>query len=180
MIIRDAMEDDFPAIAAIYNDVLLTSTAIYTEQPTTVAERIEWWRARIRQNYPTLVACEGGSVIGFSSFGDFRAWPGYRYTVEHSVHVDAGWRGKGAGSALLQALIPRAAALGKHVMIGGIDAENAASLRLHERLGFERVAHFKEVGFKFGRFLDLVFVQLPIGGGYVTRPAEQTKTAQSW
>ena len=179
MIIRDAMEDDFQAIAAIYNDVLLTSTAIYADDPATVDERIAWWKARTRQNYPTLVACDGGSVIGFSSFGDFRAWPGYRFTVEHTVHVDAAWRGKGAGSALLRALIPRAAALGKHMMIGGIDAQNVASLRLHERLGFERVAHFKEVGFKFGRFLDLVFVQLPIGGGYVTPPAARTKTAPS-
>jgi phosphinothricin acetyltransferase len=74
--------------------------------------------------------------------------------------VDASWRGRGAGSALLSSLIPRAAALGKHVMVGGIDAENIASLRFHERLGFERVAHFREVGFKFGRYLDLVFVQL--------------------
>jgi L-amino acid N-acyltransferase YncA len=162
MIIRDATEYDLTAITAIYNEVLLNSTAIYRDEPATVAERKEWWQARTQQNYPTLVACEGNSVIGFSSFGDFRAWPGYRYTVEHSVHVDASRRGQGAGSALLQALIPRAAALGKHVMIGGIDADNIASLRFHERLGFERVAHFKEVGFKFGRFLDLIFVQRAI------------------
>jgi L-amino acid N-acyltransferase YncA len=164
MTIRDAMEHDLPAITAIYNEVLLNSTAIYRDEPATLAERQEWWRARKQQNYPTLIACDGDSVIGFASFGDFRAWPGYRYTVEHSVHVDAARRGQGAGSALLKALIPRAAALGKHVMIGGIDADNIASLRFHERLGFERVAHFKEVGFKFGRFLDLIFVQLAIGG----------------
>jgi phosphinothricin acetyltransferase len=164
--IRDATESDLSAITLIYNEVLLNSTAIYRDEPATLEERKNLWKARLQQNYPTLVACEGGSVIGFSSFGDFRAWPGYRYTVEHSVHVDAARRGCGAGSALLRALIPRAAALGKHVMIGGIDAENLASLRFHERLGFERVAHFKEVGFKFGRFLDLVFVQLPISGSY--------------
>ena len=166
MIIRDAIENDFGAITAVYNDVLLTSTAIYTDQPATVADRLAWWRSRSAQNYPTLVACEGAAVIGFSSFGDFRSWPGYRFTVEHSVHVHASWRGRGAGSELLKALIPRAAALGKHVMVGGIDAENVASLRFHERLGFERVADFKEVGFKFGRFLDLVFVQRMIGGRY--------------
>jgi L-amino acid N-acyltransferase YncA len=159
MIIRDAIETDFPAITAIYNEVLLNTTAIYSDQPATVAERAALWRTRSEQNYPTLVACDGDAVIGFSSFGDFRSWPGYRYTVEHSVHVDASYRGRGAGSGLLEALIPRAAALGKHVMVGGIDAENTASLRFHERLGFERVAHFKEVGFKFGRFLDLIFVQ---------------------
>jgi L-amino acid N-acyltransferase YncA len=166
MTIRDAVEDDFAAITEVYNDVLLTSTAIYSDQPATVAERIAWWRSRTAQDYPTLVAVEGDAVIGFSSFGDFRSWPGYRYTVEHSVHVHASFRGRGVGSGLLKALIPRAAALGKHVMIGGIDADNAASLKFHERLGFERVAHFKEVGFKFGRYLDLVFVQLPLDGGY--------------
>jgi L-amino acid N-acyltransferase len=159
MTIRDAVENDFAQITAIYNDVLLTSTAIYSDQPATVAERIAVWRARLAQDYPTLVACHDEAVIGFASFGDFRSWPGYRFTVEHSVHVHASSRGQGAGSALLQALISRAAALGKHVMIGGIDADNTASLRFHERLGFQRVAHFKEVGFKFGRFLDLVFVQ---------------------
>lgn len=159
MIIRNAVEEDFDAITAIYNEVLLNSTAIYRDEPADVAERIAMWQSRGRQNYPTLVAADGDSVIGFASFGDFRAWPGYRFTVEHTVHVDASSRGRGAGSALVQALIPCAAALGKHVMIGGIDAGNTASLRFHERLGFERVAHFKEVGFKFGRFLDLVFVQ---------------------
>lgn len=119
MFIRDAIEDDFEAVTAIYNEVLLNSTAIYRDQPATVAERIELWQSRNRQNYPSLVACEplakgGDQVIGFASFGDFRAWPGYRFTVEHTVHVHAGWRGKGVGSALVQALIPRAAALGKH------------------------------------------------------------------
>jgi phosphinothricin acetyltransferase len=164
MIVRAAIEEDFAAITAIYNEVLLNSTAIYSDQPATVTERIALWQTRRQQNYPTLVACEGDSVIGFSSFGDFRSWPGYRFTVEHTVHVHASWRGRGAGSALVEALIPCAAALGKHVMIGGIDAENTASLRFHERLGFERAAHFREVGFKFGRFLDLVFVLRFIGG----------------
>ncbi len=163
MIIREAIEEDFSAITSIYNDVLLNTTAIYAEVPATVAERTALWQTRKQQNYPTLVACDGDSVIGFSSFGDFRAWPGYRYTVEHSVHVHNSWRGRGAGSALVKALVTHAATLGKHVMIGGIDAENTPSLRFHERLGFERVAHFKEVGFKFGRFLDLVFVQLSLG-----------------
>lgn len=163
MEIRDASEGDFPAITAIYNEVLTTSTAIYRDDPTTVEERVNFWRARCARGYPTLVAHEGRSIAGFASFGDFRSWPGYRYTVEHSVHVDAGRRGSGAGSALMKALIARAALLGKHVMIGGIDAENEASLRFHERLGFQPVAHFREVGFKFDRYLDLVFVQLLIG-----------------
>lgn len=90
---------------------------------------------------------------------DRRAWPGYRFTVEHSVQVRAGWRGQGLGRQLVEALFPMAAGLGKHVMIAGVDAGNAASLRFHERLGFERAAHFREVGYKFGRWLDLVLLQ---------------------
>jgi phosphinothricin acetyltransferase len=167
MTIRDAVEGDLHEITAIYNDIVMTSTAIYRDEPATVTERLDWWQARVQQNYPTVVACDGEAVIGFASFGDFRSWPGYRYTVEHTVHVHSAWRGRGVGSTLVRALIPRAAALGKHVMIGGIDADNTASLRFHERLGFERVAHFKEVGFKFGRFLDLLFVQLCLDGGQI-------------
>jgi L-amino acid N-acyltransferase len=87
------------------------------------------------------------------------AWRGYRYTVEHTVHVRHDVRGRGVGSLLVETLFPRAMALGKHVMIGGIDAANDASIRFHERLGFERVAYFREVGHKFGGWLDLVFMQ---------------------
>jgi phosphinothricin acetyltransferase len=111
------------------------------------------------QGYPVLVAVEEGVVVGFASFGDFRASPGYRYTVEHSVHVRAGRRGSGLGQALMLPLIARARALGKHVMMAGVDADNAGSIRFHERLGFERVGHLREVGYKFGRRLDLVFLQ---------------------
>jgi L-amino acid N-acyltransferase YncA len=107
-----------------------------------------------------LVAVEGDRVLGFSSFGDWRgAWSGYRHTVEHSVHVAAKSRGCGIGGRLVEALFPLAAAMNMHVMIGGIDAANQGSLRFHERLGFQRVAHFRQVGHKFGRWLDLVFVQ---------------------
>jgi phosphinothricin acetyltransferase len=105
------------------------------------------------------VADAAGEVIGFSTFGDFRAWPGYRFTVEHSVHVAAGMRGAGVGRALVEALFPIAASLGKHVMIAGVDADNGASIRFHERLGFERSGRLRQVGFKFDRFLDLVFLQ---------------------
>src|SRR5579859_4781597 len=129
--IRDATEDDFAAITAIYNEIILHSTAIYRDEPAPVAERISLWRARLEQGYPTLVACEGEAVRGFASFGDFRSGFGYRFTVEHTVHIDTAHRGQGIGSKLLEALIPLAVAAGKHVMIGGIDAENAGSLRFH-------------------------------------------------
>ena len=170
MIIRDAIEADFEAVTAIYNEVLRNSTAIYRDEPVEIAERVSLWKSRFAQGYPTLVACdaksavcEGDPVAGYASFGDFRTGAGYRFTVEHTVHVHSDWRGRGVGAALMGALIPRAAALGKHVMVGGIDAENTGSLTFHERLGFERVAHFREVGFKFGRYLDLILVQRTIG-----------------
>jgi L-amino acid N-acyltransferase YncA len=160
MTIDGARQEDLPAILAIYNDVIATSTAVFSEIPVTLEDRTTWWRARTeQQGYPVLVARDESGVVGYATFGDFRSWPGYRHTVEHSVHVRADARGRGIGPTLVGALIPLAQALGKHVIIGGIDAQNAASLRMHERLGFEKVAHMKQVGWKFGRWLDLVFVQ---------------------
>lgn len=159
-VLRPATTGDLSGILAIYNDVILSSTAVYALEPSTLAERTAWFDARVGAGFPVLAATQDDTVVGFASFGEFRgAWPGYRYTVEHSVHVARTWRGKGIGAALIDALLARAALMGKHVMIGGIDADNAASLRLHERLGFERVAHFRQVGYKFDRWLDLVFVQ---------------------
>lgn len=159
MDIRNADESDLPGLLAIYNDVIVTSTAIYSYVPVTLEDRIEWWRARVALGYPVLVAVDSSGVLGFSTFGDFRTWPGYRFTVEHSVHVRADCRGQGVGRQLVQALFPRATALGKHVMVAGVDAANDASIRFHERLGFEKTGHLREVGHKFDRWLDLVFLQ---------------------
>jgi len=137
-----------------------TSTAVYSVEPVVLEERRAWLAARRERSFPVLVAVDGGEVLGFASFGDWRGnWAGYRYTVEHTVHVRANVRRRGVGRELVEALIPRARDLGKHVMIGSIDATNLDSLLFHQRLGFERVAHFREVGRKFGRWLDLVFMQ---------------------
>ncbi|HTC15009.1 MAG TPA: GNAT family N-acetyltransferase [Steroidobacteraceae bacterium] len=155
----DACEQDLAELTAIYNEVIATSTAIYSNQPVTLADRREWWQGRCAQGYPVLVARDPSGVLGFATFGDFRTWPGYRFTVEHTVHVRAAERGRGVGTRLVSALFPRAQALGKHMMIAGVDAANAASIRFHERLGFSRAGHLREVGFKFERWLDLVFLQ---------------------
>ena len=159
--VRVATESDLPSILAIYNEVIATSTAVYALEPATLDERRAWFMSRCAGGFPVVVASDpGGDVLGFASFADWRgAWPGYRYTVEHSVHVRNDVRGRGIGRALVESLFPKALSLGKHVMIGGIDAENDASIRFHERLGFQPVAHFREVGHKFGRWLDLVFMQ---------------------
>ena len=160
MIIREANSADIPTIVAIFNDVVATSTAIYRDAPTTLEERLAWFQDRVSHGYPVLIAEDDThAVVGFASFGDFRAGTGYRHTVEHSVHVRADRRGGGVGAALMATLIERAVASGKHVMVGGVDAENAPSIRFHERLGFEQVGHLKQVGFKFNRWHDLVFLQ---------------------
>jgi phosphinothricin acetyltransferase len=159
MQIRDAVQADFEQITAIYNDVLTNSTAIYNDRPATVEDRVAWWRTRLEQHFPVLIAIEGERVCGFGSYGDFRSWPGYRYTVEGTVHIASGLRGQGVGSLLLNALIEDARQAGKHSMIAGVDSENTASLRFLERFGFERVGHLREVGYKFDRFLDLVLLQ---------------------
>lgn len=157
--IRAATRAELPAILVIYNEVIRTSTAVFSEEEVTLENREAWLAAKAAAGYPVLIACDAGSVRGFATLGDFRAWPGYRYTVEHSVHVDAGHRGRGIGSALVRALLGEAARLGKHVMVAGIDAANAGSIRMHERLGFREAGHFREVGCKFGRWLDLKFLQ---------------------
>jgi L-amino acid N-acyltransferase len=140
--------------------VIATSTAVYATAPVLLEERAQWFDQRRQRGLPVLVAVEDGAVLGFASFGEFRGtWNGYRHSVEHSVHVHASARGRGIGAMLVASLFPLAVALDKHVMIGAVDAANEGSIRFHERLGFERVAHFKEVGHKFGRWLDLVFLQ---------------------
>ncbi len=166
MHIRDAFEADLGAVTDIYNQVLTSSTAIYNDRRATLEERLAWWSARLEQHYPVLVAVDGGEVIGFGAFSDFRPWPGYRFTVEGTIHIHASARGRGAGSQILKALIERARALGKHTMVAGVDSENKASLQFLERMGFEHVGHLREVGYKFDRFLDLIFLQY-----WITPPA---------
>jgi L-amino acid N-acyltransferase len=162
MRIRNATNADLPSILAIYNDVVTNTTAIYDERPSTLEERQSWFDSRLRQGLPVLVAELEGEVVGFSSFGEWRSRWGYRYTVEHSVHVRADCRGRGFGRALIEALFPRAATLGMHMMIGHIDSAASASLRLHEKLGFKIVGTFHEVARLRAGWLSLVAVQREI------------------
>lgn len=166
MMIRRANQADLPSILTIYNEVIVASTAIYFDEPVSLENRLVWFEQQCARNFPVLVAVEADhEIVGFSAFGDWRgAWPGYRHTVEHSVHVRADHRRAGIGGQLVEALFPYAREQGKHVMIGSIDAANVASIRLHQRLGFSTVAHFREVGRKFDRWLDLVFVQRMVDG----------------
>jgi len=162
IIIRAANEEDLAGMLNIYNDVILNTTAVYSEKPHTMEMRLEWFRERVNNNFPVFVADNGGEVAGFSSFGHFRAWPCYRYTVEVSVYVETSQRGKGISKLLLQSLIERAKEMKIHAMLAGISADNEVSIRLHKSFGFVEVAHFKEVGYKFDRWLDLKFLELII------------------
>jgi L-amino acid N-acyltransferase len=158
-LIEEATQQDLPQILAIYNEVIRTSTAVFSEVEFSPARGTAWLEAKREQGFPMFVARDASGIAGFGTFGEFRTWPGYRHSIEHSVHVRADCRGQGHGRALVAALMRRATDMGKHVMIAGIDADNAVSIRLHQRLGFSTVGHFHEVGFKFGRWLDLVFME---------------------
>src|SRR5258706_5580598 len=148
-------------ILAIFNEAIINSTALYDYKPRTADMMQTWFEAKAKGNFPVIgVQEDGGKLMGFASFGSFRAWPAYKYSVEHSVYVDARFRGRGVGRRLLEEVIEAARAQNYHVLIGGIDATNKASLALHERLGFTHCGTIRQVGFKFGRWLDLSFYQL--------------------
>jgi phosphinothricin acetyltransferase len=157
--IGHASRQDLPEILAIYNEVIRNSTAVYREEELSQEHGASWFDAKLAGGFPFIVARDASGITGFGTFGEFRAPPCYRHSVEHSVHVRVDRRGQGIGRALIIDLMVRAAAMRKHVMIAGIDADNAASIHLHQSLGFINVGHFHEVGFKFGRWLDLVFLQ---------------------
>ena len=157
--VRVAGEADLPGILAIYNHAVAHTTAIWNDVIVDLENRRQWWRGRIEAGLPVLVAVEGGEVLGYASYGPFRAFDGYRQTVEHSVYVAEGARRRGVATALVEALEAEARRVGMHVMIGGIAADNDASLRLHEKLGFVETGRLPQVGWKFGRWLDLVFMQ---------------------
>lgn len=164
-ILRPMTEADLPEVLAIYNEVILHTTAVYSEQPHTLEMRKSWYEDRLKAGFPVIVVEVDGQVAGFGSYGHFRAWPCYRYTAEHSVYVHENYRGKGISKLLLTDLIDKAKAAGLHALVAGIDSENTASLHLHRSYGFEQVAHFKEVGFKFNRWLDLIFMELLLPPG---------------
>ena len=160
--IRDAVEADLPGIMDIYNDAVANTTAIWNEAVVDLADRRAWFDARRARGFPVLVALRNRQVIGYASYGDWRAFDGFRHTVEHSVYIRGEARGTGTGKRLMKALIDRAGFNGIHVMVGCIEAENAASIKLHEKLGFRTVGRFSEVGIKFGRWLDLICMELKV------------------
>jgi len=144
----------------IYNEIIMNTTAVFQYDLHTLEQRKEWFAQKEKENYPVFVAEEDNMVVGFSTFGQFRNWQAYKYSVENSVYVKADCRGKGIGKLLLQPLIDAAKERQLHTIIAGIVADNEASIALHKQFGFVEVAHFKEVGYKFDSWLDLKFLQL--------------------
>ena len=158
--VRHATENDLPQILDIYNDIILHTTAVYYYEPHTLEMRKAWFEGRQREGFPVFVAEEDSVVLGLSSIGPFRVPTAYQFSVENTVHVAATARGKGIGKLLMPPIIEAARQMKMHTIIAGIDATNEVSLHLHKSFGFEEVAHFKQVGYKFDRWLDLKFLQL--------------------
>lgn len=162
IIIRPAAENDLPQILDIYNEAVADTTASYDYEPHTLAMRKEWYDDKIKKGFPVFVAEQNNIILGYSNLSSFRDKEGYKYTAENSVYIKADSRGIGIGKLLLAPLISAAKDMGLHVIVAGIDADNTASIHLHRQFGFTEASHFKEVGYKFSRWLDLVFMQLII------------------
>lgn len=162
MIVRHASKEDCAAIGEIYNHAVLHTAAIWNDKTVDTDNRIAWFEARTLAGYPVLIMEDEGVVAGYASFGDWRAFDGFRHTVEHSVYVHPQHQGKGIGRSLMEALIVEARKIGKHVMVAGIEAQNQTSIHLHETLGFVTTGQMPQVGTKFGRWLDLTFMQLQL------------------
>ncbi len=161
MNIRPATRTDLPAILDIYNWAVLNTAATNDYEPHTLDMREAWFEAHLRDNYPIFVAQNSdGQIAGWSSLSRYKDRIGYRFTAEDSVYVASDSQGTGVGTALLPPLIAAARPLGLHAIVAGIDSANEASLRLHARFGFEKVAHFKETGYKFDRWLSVVYMEL--------------------
>lgn len=158
MIIRPFQTDDLPGILDIYNEAILNTTAVYEYEPFTETYIKKWWAEKFEKGFPVLIAEVDGIVAGFSTYGTFRSRVAYNSTAEHSVYVHENYRGQGIGKALLESIIEEARRNSIHVLIGGIDSSNTASMEMHLKYGFLQVAFMPEVAWKFDRWLDLIFV----------------------
>ncbi len=160
--IRLMEEKDLPGVLAIYNDIILTSNAVYRYERQSLEEKRQWFKEQQTLGNPLLVFDENGTVAGFATYSQFRPYPGYKHTMEHSVYVHKDHYQKGIASQLMQALIRTAKEQGVKTLVAGIDGENIGSIKVHEKLGFEYAGTIKNAGYKFGQWLDLVFYQLQL------------------
>ncbi len=159
-VIRDATEADVPRILEIYNHEVLHSTCTADEQPISLETRVAWFRERQRLDLPVLVLESAHRVVGWASLNPYSPKSGYRFTVENSVYVEPGHQGRGFGKLLLAESIRRARKRGVHAIIASLDGENEVSYYLHKAFGFEEVGRYPQLIHKFGRWLDVVHLQL--------------------
>jgi L-amino acid N-acyltransferase len=159
--IRPATKSDLAAINDIYNHYVLHSTCTYQEEPEPLDGRRRWFHHHGEQ-YPVIVAVADGQIVGWGSLSAYHERSAYRRTVENSIYVHHQRHRQGVGSLLLQELIVRSRNLGHHVIIAGIDGEQTASVALHAKFHFQKVGHLKQVGFKFNRWLDVIYMQLSL------------------
>lgn len=158
--IRHAQLSDLQFILDIVNHNILHTTANYSYEPQTPEMQRQWFTDKQTHGFPVIVAELENEVIGYGAYGTFREKIGYQFTVEHSVYVAQNHYGKGIGKLLMDELIRLARAQNLHVMIGAIDASNAESIAFHKKFGFTESGVIHQAGFKFGRWLDLLFMQL--------------------
>lgn len=160
-IVECSQERHAGAMLDILNEAIINSTALYDYRPRAIDSMVGWFAAKQAGGFPVIgIEGDDGQLMGFASYGVFRAWPAYKYSVEHSVYVHREHRGNGIGGMLLRELIAVARRQNYHCMIGGIDMENQASIALHRKHGFVPAGVIRQAGFKFGRWLDLGFYQL--------------------
>lgn len=157
--IRPAVLSDIRDILSIYNEAVRDTTAIWNDQEVDMENRTAWYEERTAAGYPIFVATDGSKALGYGAYGPFRPFEGFRRSVENSIYLSSGAQRQGIGKRLLQALLQHAEQSGIHVMIAGIESGNEASIKLHEHYGFVETGRLPEVGFKFGRYLELVFLQ---------------------
>ncbi|MBT79953.1 MAG: GNAT family N-acetyltransferase [Alteromonadaceae bacterium] len=160
-IVNCTFEKHGEEILSILNEVIVSSTAIYDYEQRTIADIAKWFQSKKEGGFPVLgLEAASGELVAFASYGSFRNWPAYKFTIEHSIYVKKGYRGFGFGDAILSSVVDDARKNGFHALIGGIDIENTASIKFHEKHGFVNKGTLKEVGYKFNRWLDLGLYQL--------------------
>ncbi|MEV6769717.1 N-acetyltransferase family protein [Nocardia sp. NPDC051030] len=169
MLVRDARESDLPEILVIHNNAIAETTAIWDTEPADLSEREAWFATRTAAGHPVLVVEIDGAVAGYASYGQFRPKSGYRFSVENSVYVADRFQRRGVAKALMTELLVRAQRGGIHTMIAAIESSNATSIAMHEKFGFAVVAQLPEMGFKFGRWMDLTLMQIMLDDGVTSQ-----------